>query len=120
MAKKQATELDPADEVRSSEATQRGEPAGDFIEVGKAVVPGMSLRCICRGHQGTIGRIADRPADDSSLRLPPTRPSASGTPTTENVSERLTNAKGASTASRGRPMENNSQLGRPTVLCGSG
>ena len=33
----------------------------DFMEVGKEVVPGMRLRCICRGHQGTIGRIAWSP-----------------------------------------------------------
>jgi hypothetical protein len=34
------------------------QPAGEFMEVGKEVVPGMRLRCICRGHTGTIGRIA--------------------------------------------------------------
>nr|VFK32068.1 MAG: hypothetical protein BECKMB1821G_GA0114241_110116 [Candidatus Kentron sp. MB]VFK35133.1 MAG: hypothetical protein BECKMB1821I_GA0114274_110117 [Candidatus Kentron sp. MB]VFK76995.1 MAG: hypothetical protein BECKMB1821H_GA0114242_108817 [Candidatus Kentron sp. MB] len=34
-----------------------GEPAGDFMEVGKEVAPGMRLRCICHGHTDTIGRI---------------------------------------------------------------
>jgi hypothetical protein len=64
MGKRKSTrtaDLDSADGVRSSKATQRGEPAGDFMEVGKEVVPGMRLRCICRGHQGTIGRIAWSP-----------------------------------------------------------
>jgi hypothetical protein len=37
------------------------QPAGAFMEVGKEVVPGMRLRCICRGHTGTIGRIAWSP-----------------------------------------------------------
>jgi hypothetical protein len=30
----------------------------DGVRVGDEPVPGMRLRCICRGHQGTIGRIA--------------------------------------------------------------
>ncbi len=51
-------DVDSADGVRSSKKTPRDEPAGDFMEVGKEVVPGMRLRCICRGHEGTIGRIA--------------------------------------------------------------
>ena len=53
------------------------EPAGDFMEVGKEVVPGMRLRCICRGHQGTIGRIAwspcgrfiASPSKDKTIRI---------------------------------------------------
>ncbi len=32
----------------------------DGARVGEEPVPGMRLRCICRGHQGTIGRIAPR------------------------------------------------------------
>lgn len=40
---------------------QRSKPAGDFMEVGKEVVPGMRLQCIWRGHQGTIRRIAWSP-----------------------------------------------------------
>lgn len=42
---------------------QREDPAGDFMEVGKEVVPGMRLRCICRRHTGTIGRIAWSPCE---------------------------------------------------------
>ena len=64
MGKKKSTrmaDVDSADGVRSSKNSQREEPAGDFMEVGKEVVPGMRLRCICRGHQGTIGRIAWSP-----------------------------------------------------------
>ena len=61
----------------SSKKTQREEPAGDFMEVGKEVVPGMRLRCICRGHQGTIGRIAwspcgrfiASPSSDKTIRI---------------------------------------------------
>jgi len=53
------------------------EPAGDFMEVGKEVVPGMRLRCICRGHQGPIGRIAwspcgrfiASPSQDKTIRI---------------------------------------------------
>ena len=53
------------------------QPAGDFMEVGKEVVPGMRLRCICRGHTGTIGRIAwspcgrfiASPSTDKTIRI---------------------------------------------------
>ena len=53
------------------------QPAGDFMEVGKEVVPGMRLRCICRGHTGTIGRIAwspcgrfiASPSQDKTIRI---------------------------------------------------
>ena len=52
-------------------------PQGDFMEVGKEVVPGMRLRRICRGHTGTIGRIAwspcgrfiASPSEDKSIRI---------------------------------------------------
>ena len=65
-----------ADEVRSAEETQR-EKSSEFIEIGKEVVPGMRLRCICRGHQGTIGRIAwspcgrfiASPSTDKTIRI---------------------------------------------------
>ena len=33
----------------------------EFMEVGKEVVPGMRLRCVCRGHTKPIGRIAWSP-----------------------------------------------------------
>lgn len=33
----------------------------DGVQVGEEPVPGMRLRCICRGHHGTIGRIAWSP-----------------------------------------------------------
>ncbi|MHC4166657.1 MAG: WD40 repeat domain-containing protein [Planctomycetota bacterium] len=47
------------------------------MEVGKEVVPGMRLRCICRGHKGTIGRIAwspcgrfiASPSTDKTIRI---------------------------------------------------
>ena len=66
--------LDSADAERSSKATPRGEPAGDFMEVGKDVVSGMRLRCICRGHQGTIawsacGRFIASPSEDKTIRI---------------------------------------------------
>ncbi len=71
-AGKKATRKRAAD-VDSAEGA---EPT-DFMEVGKEVVPGMRLRCICRGHQGTIGRIAwspcgrfiASPSTDISLKL---------------------------------------------------
>lgn len=40
------------------------------MEVGQEVVPGMRLRAICRGHQGTIDVSSGSPAGDSSLRPP--------------------------------------------------
>ena len=33
----------------------------DGVKVGEEPVPGMRLRCICRGHTGIIGRIAWSP-----------------------------------------------------------
>ncbi|MBT8420288.1 MAG: hypothetical protein KJO08_05430 [Gammaproteobacteria bacterium] len=44
----------------------------EFVEVGYEPAPGMRLRAICRGHTGTIGRIAWSPAGGSLLRLPMT------------------------------------------------
>jgi hypothetical protein len=32
----------------------------DAVRVGEEPVPAKTLRCICRGHQGTIGRLAPR------------------------------------------------------------
>ncbi len=68
--------MDEADGVRSSKSTQREEPA-DFMEIGEEVVPGMRLRCICRGHTDTIGRIAwspcgrfiASPSQDRTIRI---------------------------------------------------
>ena len=79
MGKKKQTrmaDVDSADGVRSSKKPQREEPK-DFMEIGKEVVPGMRLRCICRGHTGTIGRIAwspcgrfiDSPSTDKTIRI---------------------------------------------------
>jgi len=70
-------DVDSADGVRSSKKRRREEPADDFMEVGKKVVPGMRLRCICRGHQGAIGRIAwspcgrfiAPPSEDKTIRI---------------------------------------------------
>jgi hypothetical protein len=69
MSKKCVNEVDSADGVR----------------VGQEPVPGMRLRCICRGHQGTIGRIAWSPCGRFIVRHRRIRPSVSGTPKTENV-----------------------------------
>ncbi len=49
----------------------------EFMEVGKEVVPGMRLRCVCRGHTGPIGRIAwspcgrfiASPSEDKTIRI---------------------------------------------------
>lgn len=68
---------DKAEGVRSSKKAKRAEPARDFMEVGQEVVPGMRLRCICRGHTGTIGRIAwspcgrfiASPSTDKTIRI---------------------------------------------------
>jgi WD40 repeat protein len=35
--------------------------SADGVRVGEEPVPGLRLRCICRGHTGTIGRIAWSP-----------------------------------------------------------
>jgi hypothetical protein len=35
--------------------------SADGVRVGEQPVPGMRLRCICRGHQAAIGRIAWSP-----------------------------------------------------------
>ncbi len=49
----------------------------DFMEVGHEVVPGMRLRCICRGHTKTIlciawspcGRFIASPSEDKTIRI---------------------------------------------------
>ena len=58
-----------------------GEPPlmdeADGVRVGEEPVPGMRLRCICRGHQGYIGRIAwspcgrfiASPSEDKTIRI---------------------------------------------------
>src|SRR6185369_15644845 len=74
---KESLAVDAADGMRFSENTQGKETAGEFVEVGKNVVPGMRLRCICRGHTGTIGRIAwspcgrfiASPSEDKTIRI---------------------------------------------------
>lgn len=61
----------------ANEKQNRDQHAGDFMEVGKEVVPGMRLRCVCRGHNGTIGRIAwspcgrfiASPSTDKTIRI---------------------------------------------------
>ncbi|VFM99137.1 MAG: WD domain-containing protein, G-beta repeat-containing protein [Candidatus Kentron sp. G] len=53
------------------------ESAGEFMEVGKEVAPGMRPRCVCRGHTGAIGRIAwspcgrfiASPSQDKTVRI---------------------------------------------------
>jgi hypothetical protein len=64
-------QMDAADGARTDE-----EPR-DIMELGKEVMPGIRLRCICRGHQGTIGRIAwspcgrfiASPSTDKTMRI---------------------------------------------------
>ncbi len=66
-----------ADTVGSSRSALGGELEGEFMEVGQEVVPGMRLRCICRGHTGTIGRMAwspcgrfiASPSEDKTIRI---------------------------------------------------
>ena len=49
----------------------------DGIRVGEDARPGLKLRCVCRGHQGTIGRLAwspcgrfiASPSSDKTIRL---------------------------------------------------
>ena len=68
MAKKAAT---------TKRLTTGSEHTGDFMEVGQEVVPGMRLRCICRGHTESIGRIAwspcgrfiASPSKDKTIRI---------------------------------------------------
>ena len=51
--------------------------SADGVRVGEEPVPGLRLRCICRGHQGTIGRIAwspcgrfiASPSTDQTIRI---------------------------------------------------
>ena len=81
------------------------QPTGDFMEVGKEVVPGMRLRCVCRGHTGPIGRIAWSPCGRFIASPSKTRPSASGTPRTENAFRYLKGTKTPCIASRGRRIE---------------
>ncbi len=62
MAKRKTTRKTAAKKTAPRKRTPKVDSAdGDFMEVGKEVVPGMRLRCICRGHTGTIGRIAWSP-----------------------------------------------------------
>lgn len=51
--------------------------SADGVRVGKEPVPGMRLRSICHGHEGTIGRIAwspcgrfiASPSSDKTIRI---------------------------------------------------
>jgi len=71
MAKKQAkTSLQPTAQPPAMDEA-------DGVRVGEEPVPGMRLRCICRGHQGAIGRIAwspcgrfiASPSEDETIRI---------------------------------------------------
>lgn len=80
------TEKGSSKEVRAKEsfAEEEGDAFteaqggfGGWGGVGEEPVPGMRLRCICRGHQGTIGRIAwspcgrfiASPSKDKTIRI---------------------------------------------------
>ncbi|MEK6257985.1 MAG: hypothetical protein AABP62_05130 [Planctomycetota bacterium] len=58
MAKKKTGTQSRDSNVDQADGERVGETTTDFMEVGQEVVPGMRLRCICRGHTGNIGRIA--------------------------------------------------------------
>lgn len=54
----------PKKASRKKKATRSRKPkvdSADGVAVGEEPVPGMKLRAICRGHEGTIGRIAWSP-----------------------------------------------------------
>lgn len=61
--------------VPTGQRPETGE--ADGVRVGEEPVPGMRLRCICRGHQGPIGRIAwspcgrfiASPSEDMTIRI---------------------------------------------------
>lgn len=76
MAKKKSTRKKSA----KKKVTRKRKPKvdeADGVKVGEEPVPGMRLRCICRGHQGTIGRIAwsprgrfiASPSEDQTIRI---------------------------------------------------
>lgn len=78
--RKSKAKVDSAHGVRSSKATRVEEPAGNFMEVGKEVVPGIWLRRhLSRASRNHPPHSPGCPADDSSLRRLPTGASASGT-----------------------------------------
>ena len=66
---------------KSTGLVPTGEPPAmdnaDGVRVGEKPVPGMRLLCICRGHTGTIGRIAwsprgrfiASPSEDKTIRI---------------------------------------------------
>lgn len=66
--------------VKKKKATQTRKPkvdSADGVRVGEEPVPGMRLRCICRGHTDRIGRIAwspcgrfiASPSEDTTIRI---------------------------------------------------
>ena len=76
MAKKKTTRTTAAKKTVPRKRAPKVDSA-DGVRVGEQPVPGMRLRCICRGHQGTIGRIAwspcgrfiASPSQDKTIRI---------------------------------------------------
>ena len=60
MAKKKATRKTAAKKAAPRKLAPKVDSA-DGVRVGEEPVPGMRLRCICRGHTKPIGRIAWSP-----------------------------------------------------------
>jgi len=48
--------------AKTKKETPQKSSEADWVRVGEEPVPGMKLRCICRGHTGFIGRIAWSPS----------------------------------------------------------
>ena len=80
MAKKKSTRKAAKKKAAKRKSTRSRKPkvdSADGVRVGEEPVPGMRLRCICRGHQGTIGRIAwspcgrfiASPSEDKTIRI---------------------------------------------------
>jgi WD40 repeat protein len=62
---------------QSSTSNSLGVNSADELRVGEEPVPGVRLRCVCRGHEGAIGRIAlspcgrylASPSKDKTIRI---------------------------------------------------
>ncbi len=78
--KKPVKKTPPRKAVKKKTTTRTRQPkvdSADGVKVGEEPVPGMRLRCICRGHAGTIGRIAwspcgrfiASPSSDKTIRI---------------------------------------------------
>lgn len=80
MAKKKPSRKRTATKAAREQSGRKRTPEGDSadgVRVGEEPVPGVRLRAICRGHEGTIGRIAwspcgrfiASPSKDKTIRI---------------------------------------------------